>query len=74
MWEPKIRQRILLLLRMHSQLQYSRGMEYHRQPEATRDTTPENPRSLLMASAWARVAGALVLSAALWLAVGWALR
>ena len=35
---------------------------------------PENPPSLLMASAWVRVAGALMLAAALWLAVGWALK
>ena len=59
---------------MHSQLQYSQGMEHPRlQTEATRNALPENPPSLLLASAWVRVAGALMLAAALWLAVGWAL-
>ena len=41
-----------------------------RQREAVR----KKPRSLLMASVWMRVAGALMLAAALWLAVGWALK
>jgi len=60
---------------MHSQLQYSRGMEHPtRQPEASPHAWPESPSSLLMASAWVRVAGALMLAAALWLAVGWALK
>ncbi|WP_369647863.1 MULTISPECIES: hypothetical protein [unclassified Variovorax] len=36
--------------------------------------SPPSPPSLLMASAWVRVAGALMLAAALWLAVGWALK
>ncbi|WP_185738342.1 hypothetical protein [Variovorax beijingensis] len=45
-----------------------------RQPEAALNAMSEKPQSLLMASAWARVAGALMLAAALWLAVGWALR
>lgn len=64
-----------MLLLMHSQLQYSQGMEHPtRQPEAALNAMSEKPQSLLMASAWARVAGALMLAAALWLAVGWALR
>ncbi|MBT2336784.1 hypothetical protein J7E49_23120 [Variovorax paradoxus] len=45
-----------------------------RQSEAVLDALPEKPQSLLMAGAWVRVAGALMLAAALWLAVGWALR
>ena len=45
-----------------------------RQNEAAPNAWPESPQSLLMASAWTRVAGALMLAAALWLAVGWALR
>ena len=60
---------------MHSHLQYSRGMKRKaRQPEAALNAMSEKPQSLLMASAWARVVGALMLAAALWLAVGWALR
>ena len=46
----------------------------NRQTEASPHAWPESPSSLLMASAWVRVAGALMLAAALWLAVGWALR
>ncbi|MDQ0591048.1 hypothetical protein [Variovorax paradoxus] len=38
-----------------------------------RNASREKPQSLLMASVWMRVAGALTLSAALWLAVAWAL-
>ncbi|WP_196232508.1 hypothetical protein [Variovorax paradoxus] len=38
------------------------------------DALSEKPQSLLMASVWMRVAGALMLAAALWLAVGWALK
>jgi hypothetical protein len=60
---------------MHSQLQYSRGMKHPaRQTEAAPNAWPQSPPSLLMASAWVRVAGALMLAAALWLAVGWALK
>lgn len=60
---------------MHSQLQYSRGMEHQtRLREAVRNALSEKQQCLLMASAWVRVAGALMLAAALWLAVGWALK
>ncbi|CAN7411965.1 hypothetical protein LJR294_002674 [Variovorax paradoxus] len=45
-----------------------------RQTEAAPNAWPESPPSLLMASAWVRVAGALMLAAVLWLAVGWALK
>ncbi|MBW8718472.1 hypothetical protein [Variovorax paradoxus] len=45
-----------------------------RQPEASPHAWPESPPSLLMASAWVRVPGALMLAAVLWLAVGWALK
>ncbi|WPH11568.1 hypothetical protein [Variovorax paradoxus] len=42
--------------------------------EAVRNALSEKQQCLLMASAWVRVAGALMLAAALWLAVGWALK
>ncbi|WP_196305709.1 hypothetical protein [Variovorax paradoxus] len=45
-----------------------------RQREAVLDALSGKPQSLLMASVWMRVAGALMLAAALWLAVGWALK
>lgn len=45
-----------------------------RQSQAAPNAIPGSPQSLLMASAWVRVAGALLLAAVLWLAVGWALK
>lgn len=60
---------------MHSYLQYSRGMKQRaNRREEMLDALSEKPQSLLMASVWMRVAGALMLAAALWLAVGWALK